>query len=64
MKYERLTIRETLYYIWLCESISASKIKVVKIRENTITFDTESGDTFLLEHIGKAIFLTKADAEK
>ena len=56
-------VGDKVYYIWLNESISESKIDVIRIRRNTITFDTASGMTYLLEHLGQSVFLTKEQAE-
>ena len=56
-------VGDIVYYIWLNESVSSSTIEVIKIRENTITFDTASGITYLLEHLGQTVFLTKEEAE-
>lgn len=57
-------VGDKVYYTWLRESVSESRIEVIKIKENAITFDTASGITFLVEHIGQTVFLTKDEAEK
>ena len=57
------TVGDKVYYTWLNESISESKIDVIRIHRNTIAFDTASGITYLLEHLGQSVFLTRNEAE-